>query len=250
MNDGIAFSAPTGAGTGCSEERIKERRHAVASSRVVIAEQSAQVWLQRTARAEALVEHAVLGPAGRAEVRGGNPGADSANLLGVGDRPRAHAVQLPPLPAETVVRGSPAPLAGAGPRKCGARDETEQGTEIVSEAVTGGVSFAKSKDVQRLPTARRLALWLTVFPTDRLIPNWTGQCQLITGLGDQGSQVRVLSPRHARTARRRSADAPAPSGHGEVALQEIREPLAEESRTPRVAVFGKEVGKALPSVRL
>ncbi len=57
---------------------------------------------------------------------------------------------------------------------------------------------------------------------------------------------------HVKECRRKPADGrhiPSESVSEEVALQEIREPLAEESRTPRLAVLGKEVGKALPSVR-
>jgi hypothetical protein len=49
--------------------------------------------------------------------------------------------------------------------------------------------------VQQCPSAQRLPLWLTVFPTKRLILNSTRLDRIITGLGDQGSQVRVPSPR-------------------------------------------------------
>jgi hypothetical protein len=43
-----------------------------------------------------------------------------------------------------------------------------------------------------------LPLWLTVFPTKRLILNSTQLTPMINSLGDQGSQVRVLSPRPLR----------------------------------------------------
>jgi SRSO17 transposase len=54
---------------------------------------------------------------------------------------RAHAVQLPPLPAGTEVREPGAARARPGPRRHGARGKDRAGTAMVTDTVTASVPF-------------------------------------------------------------------------------------------------------------
>jgi hypothetical protein len=72
------------------------------------------------------------------------------------------------------------------------------GTQVTLEAqMTDSVHC---KEIQQRPSARRLLLWLTVSRTKRVILNSSGRRQISTSLGDQGSQVRILSPRDPRNS--------------------------------------------------
>ena len=64
------------------------------------------------------------------------------SICAICDGPRAHAVRLPPLPAETVVLRSRTAEARTGPEGTVFVTKTEQGTEMVPEAAAARVPFS------------------------------------------------------------------------------------------------------------